>query len=433
VIGAARGVEPEQKKVRKMNGKIGALVISALMLVAIVPAVSAVPCGGTQVAQVASAGPFEEARERWLTQRADWLRLYSEWLSARADFMDAIVAYKNHEISLDELIQRAKDSSTKASNLMIKGLQNLKIRIEASRGLSDEEKALLYAELDSYISELQAKQAAIQSATTWRDVRDAIKELWNYWQSIRVRVKQITAQMIVAGAETVVQRLNTFAGKVEAKIQELKDNGVDTSALENWLADFNSKLDNAEERIAIAENRISEITDNVTFMDIFRATVQYVRQGLTYLRNALRDLRDILSDLRSNGHTVVLSGSGTLIASGSGSAYINGTGVVRVIAVENSVMIVSPNAHVKTDGIGTKENLENGDVKYQGFGWARVAGTSIIVTLSGNNITLHAHGTGTAILTGTGSYRTYGESKYASGSWGTATTANLATGEVTTG
>jgi hypothetical protein len=75
--------------------------------------------------------------------------------------------------------------------------------------------------------------------------------------------------------------------------------------------------------------------------------------------------------------------------------------------------------------------LENGDVRYEGFGSARVTGHDITVSLSGENIWMRASGTGTVTLTGTGSYWTFGENVYLEGSWtAVGVTATLATGEV---
>ncbi len=399
-----------------MNAKIGALAITALMLTMAVP--------------VASAGPFEEARDRWLTARADFLDLYSEWMSARADLLRAIAGGE----SAATRVSLAKDAGFKASKVLIKGLETLKARVEATRGLDNENKELLSTELSGYISELQAKQAGIQAAENGQQVRSAIKELWDYWRSIRVRAKQITAQVIVAWADGVVQKLEAFAGRIEAKKEELKDNGVDTSALESWLADFNSRLASAKEKVANAEDRVDEITDNTTFLDIFRAVRQYVKEGISYLKEALRSLKEIFRDIKNRGHEVTITGSGTLIAQGDGRAEITGTGTVEVKAPIQGEMQVSSNAEVTTTGEGTKTTLDNGYVKYQGYGSASVTGTGITVYISGNGISIEASGTGTVKLVGTGSYSTYGENYYVDGTWtATETTATLATGEVSVG
>jgi len=405
-----------------MRTKIATLVISALMLVAIVPAVS--------------AGPFEEAQARYLYAKAELLELYSEWLSARADFLQVRARWRGDRTdqNLADLVQAGKEATLKGCDVVIKYCEMLRVQVEATRGLSDNEKAPLYDEIDGYISELQAKRVSVQNAGNAQELRTAAGELWRYWLQIRVRLKQITAQLIVAWADAVVQRLEAFVGRIEARIQQLKDNGIDTTSLEGWLDEFNSKIDSAKQRIADAENKVGQITDDITFIEIFGTAIREIREGVLYLRDALKRLRDIVSDMRSKGHTVTLSGSGTLIGHGDGRAYISGTGVVHVLAPIQGTMLVSPNANVTTVGEGTKTMLENGWVQYQGYGSGMVTGTDIVVDISGNGISILAAGTGTAVLTGTGWYRTYGENRYVYGTWTAAgATADLATGEVSAG
>jgi hypothetical protein len=72
------------------------------------------------------------------------------------------------------------------------------------------------------------------------------------------------------------------------------------------------------------------------------------------------------------------------------------------------------NAEVTTDG--TKEVLGNGDVKYNNFTSATIKGENIRVEISGNDISLTATGTGSAVLNGKGTYKTEQDFS-ASGEW----------------
>jgi hypothetical protein len=400
-----------------MKAKIGVLAVVALMLLVAVPAIS--------------AGPFENARDRSQTAKEVLERGYTDWLSARADFLQAKVQWKqNHTApNLWNLVNKAKIALLNADNVMIKQLEMLRAKVEATRGLSDNVKTAIYAEIDSNISWLQAEQTAIQNADNQQEVRSVASALENYWLNTRIEIKQIDGQILIAETDALVQKAEAFTGLVEARIQQLKDNGVDTSALENLLANYNSKLGLAEQKYDAAKAKFSQISSVGDADQLFRDGVALIKEGNSYLRDAFGDLRDIVSDMRNGGWPVTLTGSGTLIARGSGSAYISGTGLIKIENIQNSAMTVSPNAHVKTVG-GASENLENGDVKYQGFSWTMVTGTDITTSLSGDNIVLYAHGRGTVTLTGTGTYRTYGEDRYVDGSWKTAgVTENLETGE----
>jgi len=417
-----------------MKTKITTLVMSALMLVAIVPVVSAAPYGEAQLVPAVSAGPYEEARERYISAVDNFGNAYTAWISARGDFTQARWRWRHGQGSLTEAVGAAKTATLKADEMMIRRLQVLRARVEATRGLSDNEKTTIYAKIDADISWLQGKQADIQAADNMQGSRSIASTIWNYWQNVRVKIKQIAGQILSAWVDALVQKAEAFAGRVEARIQQLKDNGIDTSALEAWLADYNSKLALAEQKYDAAKDKFSQISSVEDAARLFWEGVARIREGNSYLRDALRRLRDIVSDMRNRGHTVTLSGSGTLVAQGNGRAYISGTGTVDVKAPIQGNMLVSPNAEVTTVGEGTKTVLDNNWVQYQGYGSATVTGTDIIVDINGNGISIVASGTGTATLTGTGTYRTYGENRYVDGNWTAAgVTATLATGEATLG
>jgi len=418
-----------------MNTKIGTLVISALMLVAIVPAISAMPYE-EQVMQSVTAGPYEDAYQQYVAALQVFQTAYNDWLLARAAFLDARLQWRQDRTqgNLSNLIDKAKTSLLKADDMMIKRLQVLRVRVEATRGFSDNEKTVIYAKIDADISWLQTKQADIQAADNIQEIRDIATTAWNYWKEVRVRIKQIAGQILSAWVDALVQKAEAFAGRVEARIQQLKDNGIDTSALEAWLADYNSKLALAEQKYDAAKDKFSQISSVEDAAELFREGVAFIKEGNSYLKDALRALRDIVSDMRNRGHTVTLSGSGTLVAQGNGRAYISGTGTVDVKASIQGTMLVSPNAEVTTTGEGTKTVLDNNWVQYQGYGSATVTGTDITIDISGNGIDIVASGTGTATLTGNGTYSTYGESYYVDGTWTAAgVTATLATGEASAG
>ncbi|MCJ7720761.1 MAG: hypothetical protein MUO36_04770 [Candidatus Hadarchaeum sp.] len=415
-----------------MKTKIGVLVVSALMLVAIVPIMSAMPKEAI-VPQV-TAGPYEEAYGKYIENLQAFQAANNDWLGARATFLDARLGWRQNrtQANLANLLAKSKTALLKADDMMIKRLQLLRVRVEISRGLSDDEKTAFHAEIDNYIGWLQGKRPEIEAAENEQVVRSISTTIWNYWSDVRVRIRYIVGQILSAQAEALAQKANAFAGRIEARIQQLKDNGVDTSTLEAMLADCNSNLALAEQKYDAAKEKFDQISSPSNADVLFAEGVTLIREGNGYIREAFNGLRDIISEIRSMGRTVTLSGSGSLVAHGSGSAYISGTGLVKIENIQNGTMVVSSNAHVNTDGTG--ENLENGDVKYVGFSWARVTGENITVSISGENIVLHVAGRGTVTLTGTGTYWTSGENRYVHGTWtATGATADLATGDVSAG
>ncbi len=388
--------------------QVAAMAMVAMMLAMAVPAATAQTWRET----------MREKRETWSSMKENFQDTVAALKDAKDDFIDAKAAYRADKTAanLTTLGEKLRDWARLAYHVRLNHLMALSARAESTQGLPEENKTALKSEINGYIATVENYGASIVATDNRREKVTLLFELRNYYDNISIRLKQIVAELILAGFRVMVERAEAFAARVEAKIESLKDNGVDTANLEIWLSNYQENIALAYERLENADAKIDEITDNLTFRELFLVAMTHARAALAYTKGALRSLKDIILEMRGDGHTVIVSGSGTLKASGSGTADITGTGVVKIDAIENGTLKVSLNANVNITGEGTSETTDN-EVIYSGFGTAKVSGNDITVWVSGTNILLHASGTGTAVLTGTGEYTTYGENVYVDGTW----------------
>ncbi|MEM3452566.1 MAG: hypothetical protein QW835_02940 [Candidatus Hadarchaeum sp.] len=401
-----------------MKTKIIATIMLVLMVTAMAPAVS--------------AQPYEKAKGNYERARNEYQNTYSDWNDANNEFNKAMSQWRGNknQQNFQQLMNAARVAASKAADLMIKNMEMIRARIEASIGISENQKERLYAEIDNYINEIRAKQLNINNAGEEQQIRAAAGELHQYWLRVRVRLKQMTGLMMIEFTEGMVQRVRTIVGNVEAKIQLMKENGIDTSTLENWVADARLKIEVAEQVVAEAENLVTQINENTSFPEMYSAIQNKVRKAVQYLKDALNDLKNAIMEMKRHAYHVTIQGSGTLVAQGNGSVHLTGTGTVEIRAPINGNFIVSPNATVTTYGDGTKTLLGNGFTQYQGYDNALITGTDITVDLNGNGIDIFASGTGRVRLTGYGTYKVYGENRTQEGSWNASgITVVLETGE----
>ncbi|KUO40453.1 MAG: hypothetical protein APZ16_00005 [Candidatus Hadarchaeum yellowstonense] len=403
-----------------MKMKIAAAAVLALVVVALVPAVS--------------AQPYEKAKGKYEQAKSEYQDIYSQWNDANKEFNQAMSQWRGNrnQQNFSQLMNAARGAATKAAELMVKNMEMVRARIEASIGISENQKERLYAEIDNYINEIRAKQLQIQNAGDQQQIRAAAGELHQYWLQIRVRLQQMTGEMMVNFAEGMVQRVRAIVATVETRVQSMKENGIDTSALENWLAEARSNISAAELKIAEAENIVNQINENTSFAEIYGAIQARIREAVSYLKESLKELKDTISEMKRHGYHVTIQGTGTLVAQGSGSIHLTGTGTVEVRAPIDGNMIVSPNATVTTSGNGVKTLLGNGFYQYQGYDNALITGTNITVDINGNGIDIVASGTGRVRITGTGTYQCYGENQTGEGNWNAnGITVVLETGQAT--
>ena len=207
-----------------------------------------------------------------------------------------------------------------------------------------------------------------------------------------------------------IETAATIAYRIEKILQELNEQGKDTEALESWLNDIFEKINLAKQKYQRAREKYANILTLSDADSLFREGKAFLIEAKRYLKNAYQTLREIVKELRRyRTKEVTLSGNGTLIAEGDGRAYIDGDGTVE-LSGENGTLIVTDNSGditITVTGFGNKTVIETNKWQYTGTGSAIVVGSDIIIELDGKNIHLTAEGTGSAILTGSGTYTIY--------------------------
>lgn len=114
------------------------------------------------------------------------------------------------------------------------------------------------------------------------------------------------------------------------------------------------------------------------------------------------DDEDVI-DIDTENVAVVLHGTGTLFAMGSGEVKLRGSGKVLIFG-EDVTVVVSNHAWIRAFGEWTVESQNDGRAKYTGSGVLQIHGRHISVLISGDDISLKASGTGSAILKGDWKY-----------------------------
>lgn len=267
--------------------------------------------------------------------------------------------------------------------------------------------------IDAYVKELEQIRAEIKKADTGRDLINITRELRDVWLEIRLSTKYYLGILWNQRVGNLLEKADNVSARVSDEIQKLKAAGKDTSELEAKLAKYNELIGKAEVSHKKAEELYAtpkgfdangKVTDVKQAEQFLRDANKLLTETNRYLKEAYKVLREIFNQLKKHRvGEVDLWGTGMLEAKGTGRAVLTGNLTVEVSG--NGTLIVSSNANVTTSGNGTKTDLGNGNIKYQGYGNATITGENIRVEISGNNIELRAEGTGSASLSGTGSYK----------------------------
>jgi hypothetical protein len=375
----------------------------------------------------------ETTRDNYQKLNGQYQILKDNYNDAKAKYQDAKERYHEAKLkfksaksnlSIDELKDKTRSYLENAADYMISHLELLKNRVESS-----ENKGVLpsgaSANIDSHIAQLTDIKTKIQQANTTKELIDSARELQDTWIKVDLETRYYSKIIINNKIDLFILKADNASARMDTLIQKLKDQGKDTSKLEEDASSFDTMMNEAKQSHQSdinlfashngfdSDGKVTNIQDAKAFLE---QAASSQKETLKKLKSATEPSGDFFREAKKLiGGKVVVKGTGKLEANGTGRAIIKGN--VTVTLSGNATLIVSSNADVTTDGTGTKETLGNGDVKYQGFGSATITGENIKVDISSNEITLTAEGTGSAILRGKGTYSTEKEFDVSGDEW----------------
>ncbi len=255
-----------------------------------------------------------QARAKYQAAKEQYLKEVNFYKNARQDFLNARAKYQQFKNAENKktLENAARNYLEKAVSSLIKRLETIKNWVSNRGALSEAEKQAIMAEIDKDINWLNERADKIQTADP-SQIKEEAKTVRQYWKAHRNRVKSIIGQIWTARINFVITKAESFSAKVDAKIEELKAAGKDTSQLEAWLADFNQKLALAKEKYALAKAKFQAIKGEPGFdpmqefaeaVRLFQEGHQFIKEANQYIRQAHAQLVQIVKEMKKMAVTI---------------------------------------------------------------------------------------------------------------------------------
>lgn len=340
---------------------------------------------------------YQEAVTNYQSARQDWLSAKSQYRNSRST------------TDLENALTKAKAHMIKVTEVMINYLTAVKNRLQNMKNIDETLLQNLVAEIDSDISWLEGKQTEINNASNKDDLITVASTIRDRWDEIKVRARKYVGSILVGKINIVIAKLEKARDVAHDKINLLKENGQDTTKLENLEADFNQKIDHAKDQLEKARNKFNQISSLEEVRTLFNEGKEFLELANKYVREAWQILQSIITDLKkSRLYFKEVSGTGTIYLEGQGTTTLSGNGTVSGTTDTGATAVITDNegdAIVDTYGQGKKEELGNNQTRYTGFGKLTVTGTNMEVKISGSTLKIDASGTGTVAMKGTGTYR----------------------------
>ncbi|MFH0701354.1 MAG: hypothetical protein V2A62_02875 [Candidatus Woesearchaeota archaeon] len=198
-----------------------------------------------------------------------------------------------------ELKKGVKQHLLKTIDLIDDSYLRMTQKISASTGLTAEQKQTLLnqvATLEQTLIDQKAKVEALADNATNAEFKDTIKELKNVWQDTRKMQHRLMASLINARMENIVEKHDEFYITLTAKIEQLKQKGVDTLELEALAEKFKQQTEQLKaDQTAATDAWIAAIDKDK--LDAAKELTDKVKEDLKQTRETLREFLEKFKEL----------------------------------------------------------------------------------------------------------------------------------------
>ncbi len=211
----------------------------------------------------------------------------------------------------DKILDQAKTRFEEQFDRIVARLEKTKDRVNNAAGLTDEEKASAIADIDGIISDVTAFKAKIEAAQGRDDFKALVSEAKTIWQKAVQTQKKYVGLNVTGRFLNHIQKMEEVQDKVEAKLSELEEKGVDVTEVRKAIDDFKVALELAKGDVQDARDLFTAMVPGTQAADEnFQQAVSILKNAKTELYDAGMNLRNAILALRDEVKALEEGGAG---------------------------------------------------------------------------------------------------------------------------
>ena len=309
-------------------------------------------------------------------------------------------------VSSKEVFDVRQEYLLETIDYTISSLEDLEKKVDASQR---EDADVIIIEIEGYISELDAEKINVENATTTKELARSARNIHNIWKDAVKHASKTRAGFVDDKVGIYLNKSLSLSERLSKEIEVLQNQGEDTAELEKLLQEYNDLLDQAQQNRESAKESY-ENGDEAASKEYWNAAAENLKDA----NSVLVEMSQILRTYRQG--VVSLNGDNTLIAQGNGTAVFSGDIeaemninashlVIKDLAGDAKVMITNTESEIVLELDNSVADDPKRALVYSDLtGKVSISGSRLTVMVRGNNLDLEVEGTGSAVLSGEGTY-----------------------------
>ena len=309
-------------------------------------------------------------------------------------------------VSSKEVFDVRQEYLLETIDYTISSLEDLEKKVDASQR---EDADVIIIEIEGYISELDAEKINVENATTTKELARSARNIHNIWKDAVKHASKTRAGFVDDKVGIYLNKSLSLSERLSKEIEVLQNQGEDTAELEKLLQEYNDLLDQAQQNRESAKESY-ENGDEAASKEYWNAAAENLKDAnsvLVEMSQILRTYRQGVVSL-NGGNTLIARGNGTAVFSGDIEAEMNINAshlVIKDLAGDAKVMITNTESEIVLELDNSVADDPKRALVYSDLtGKVSISGSRLTVMVRGNNLDLEVEGTGSAVLSGEGTY-----------------------------
>lgn len=239
------------------------------------------------------------ATEKYNELKQKYLNAKNAYEQARSNFLGAKDAYLRLRSAKNKtnLTDTARIFLEKTLDRMIAHLELIKEKAENMKPLDETERNEIVAELSSYITYFESKKTELAEATTIEQLRTISQDIRSKWLEVRKGIRRALGLVLNLRIKALVDKGENISARIQTRIDALKAQGIDTTALESMLNDFKNHLALAKENYEAAKQKLDTKPADE---GMIREAHELIKEANKHIIEAHKVLKEIVKEMKKS-------------------------------------------------------------------------------------------------------------------------------------
>ena len=223
--------------------------------------------------------------------------LQRELISAKERYKNAHDEYfrLKGNVTEDVRLENARSLGIAMVERMLKHVEEAIQRIKDST-FDKEKKEALIERLENRMSALEDYKEKVNGAETMQELREVLHNMKKDWNMARDHLLEAEKHRVEKGFDAIIKKMDNLVNRIDSKIEDLREDGVDTESLDKKLEEINGMIAQAKVMYEELKELKSDDASREEIKEKFKELKAHLKETSQELKELVSELRELVKE-----------------------------------------------------------------------------------------------------------------------------------------